>query len=224
MIKSYWKQDVKKALDQAFGEWMSTKCLVAFSQKEPADVTDEFMQFIEVFWAELERLTPSPDPELTLDALQQEAAGNKLARFATFLDAIRISKDAVARGPGAKTDIAGYLGYSALTVTKLAKMFGLPSDCINLDAKPDMYWTALHHSPTPVETIRHAVAQGWTTGTQVKKYLGIETRKTELPLLVTEVNLQITPGRAVILDDRIQPEDNWPTVEVRIMKAKKKEK
>jgi len=158
---------------------------------------------------------------ISLDELQQRAAENKMARFAAFLEAIAICAQAAEMGAGAKSAVAEHIGYSTRTVTQLAAMHGLPEDCIDLDAKPGMYWAAIQNAPAPVETIRHALREGWTTAGEIKKHLGI-TNGRKPPLLVSEVSVTgVEPGRMVILSDQICPEDGYPPrANLRLSEAK----
>jgi len=147
---------------------------------------------------------------ISLDELQQKAAENKVARFAAFLEAIAICAQAEEMGPGAKSAIAEHIGYHTRTVTQLAAMHDLPEDCIDLDAKPSMYWAAIQHAPAPIETIRHALREGWTTAGEIKKHLGI-TNGRKPPLLVSEVDVvEVEPGQMVIRCEQICPEDKYP--------------
>jgi len=157
---------------------------------------------------------------MTLDELQQRAADNKVARMAALLDAIAICAKAEGMGPGAKSTIGEHLGYSTRTVSQLAAMHDIPEDCIDLDAKPGMYWAAIQNAPAPVEVIRHALAEGWTTAGQVKQYLGLVEEKRP-PLLVAEADITAGPGRLVVESDKIHPEDGWPgRAKVRVSEAK----
>ena len=158
---------------------------------------------------------------ISLDELQTKAAENKVARFAAFLEAIAICAQAEEMGPGAKSTVAEYLGYATRTVTQLAAMHDLPEDCIDLDAKPGMYWAAIQNAPTPVETIRHALSKGWTTAGEIKKHLGIENGR-KPPLLVSEVDVaEVEPGQMVIRSDKICPEDKYPPrANLRLSRAK----
>jgi len=156
-----------------------------------------------------------------LDELQQKAADNKVARFAVFLDAIAICAQAEEMGPGAKSTVAEHIGYSTRTVSQLAAMHDLPEDCIDLDAKPGMYWAVIQNSDAPVATIRHALAEGWTTAGEVKKFLGI-TNERKPPLLVSEVDVvAVEPGQMVIQSAKIKPEDGYPSrAKLRLSEAK----
>lgn len=156
---------------------------------------------------------------MTLDELQQRAADNRLARLAVLLDAIEISAQAEALGPGAKSAVAEHIGYSTRTVSQLAAMHGLPEDCIDLDAKPGMYWAAIQNADVAVDTIRHALAEGWTTAGQVKQYLGVADGR-KPPLLVSEVDIvAVERGRLVVRSENIRPEDGWPRrAKVRVSK------
>jgi len=146
-----------------------------------------------------------------LDALQQRAADNKVARFAIFLDALEISAQAADLGPGAKATVGEYMGYSTRTVTQLAEMYGLPEELIDLDAKPGMYWAVIQNAPAPVETIRLALQEGWTTAAQVKEHLGI-TNGRKPPLLVSEVDVvEVELGQMIIQSAKIKPEDGYPS-------------
>ena len=157
----------------------------------------------------------------SLDELQQKAADNKVARMAALLDAIAICAQAEEMGPGAKSTVAEHLGYSTRTVTQLAAMHDFPEELIDLDAKPGMYWAAIQNAPAPVETIRHALAEGWTTAGQVKKFLGIENGR-KPPLLVSEVTLaRVEPGQMLIQSSQICPEDQYPArANLRLSKVK----
>ena len=156
-----------------------------------------------------------------LDALQQRAADNKVARFAAFLEAIAICAQAEELGPGAKSAVAEHIGYSTRTVSQLAAMHDLPEDCIDLDAKPGMYWAAIQNAPAPVETIRLALQEGWTTAGEIKKHLGI-TNERKPPLLVSEVDVvAVEPGQMVIQSAKIKPEDGYPSrAKLRLSEAK----
>lgn len=158
---------------------------------------------------------------ISLDELQQEAANNKMVRFANFLDALRIARMAADMGPGAKSAIGEYLGYSTRTISQLAEMYGLPEELIDLDAKPGMYWAAMQYSDTPVETIRHALREGWTTAGEVKQYLGIANER-KPPLLVSEVTVaEVEAGQMVLRSDNIHPEDKYPArARLRLSEAK----
>ncbi|HUW32679.1 MAG TPA: hypothetical protein VM223_13795 [Planctomycetota bacterium] len=156
---------------------------------------------------------------MTLDELQQRAADNKLARLAALFDAVAICAAAEVIGPGAKATIGEHLGYSTRTVTQLAAMHDLPEDCIDLDAKPGMYWAAIQNAPEPVTTIRHALAEGWTTAGQVKEYLGIAKEK-KPPLLVAEADITAGEGQLIVKSDKVHPEDGWPArAKVRVSEA-----
>lgn len=155
---------------------------------------------------------------MTLDELQQRAADNKLARLAALFDAIEICAAAEMledRGnldpkfKGAKGAVGACLGYATRTVSQLAAMINFPEDCIDLDAKPGMYWAIFQNADAPVEVARHALAEGWTTAGQVKEYLGIAKEKRP-PLLVAEADITVSPGRLVIFSSKIKPEDSWP--------------
>ena len=166
---------------------------------------------------------------MTLDELEQRAADNKLARLAALFDAIAICAAAVEledradlapEFKGAKGAVGSYLGYSTRTVSQLAAMIDLPEDCVDLDAKPGMYWAALQNADAPVEVIRYALAEGWTTAGQVKKYLGLAEERRP-PLLVAEADITAGPGRLVVKSDKIHPEDGWPgRAKVRVSEAK----
>lgn len=157
----------------------------------------------------------------SLDELQQEAADNKVARFAVFLWALEISAQAAEIGPGAKATIGEHMGYSTRTVSQLAEMYGLPAELVDLDAKPGMYWAALQHSDAPIETIRIALREGWTTAGEVKKYLGIMNGR-KPPLLVSEVDVaEVEQGQMIIRSDQIHPEDKYPArANLRLSKVK----
>ena len=169
-----------------------------------------------------------------LDELAQRAADNRLARLALWLDAIEIAAQAeeLARDPcagdyvgsefkGPKGTVAEHMGYSTRTVSQLATMHDFPEELIVLDAKPGMYWAAMQHSDAPVETIRHAVKEGWTTPAEVKVFLGVKEKR-HPPLLVAQVDVaEVEPGQMVIRSDRIKPEDGWPaTLRARLSEAK----
>jgi len=149
----------------------------------------------------------------TVDDVLQWAANNRTVRLAAYLDAIRIAAKTEEMSPiepALKKAIAGHIGYGTRTMSKLAAMIDLPEDCIVPDVKPSFYWAAMLHSETPVDVIRHALAEGWSTGAEVKRYLGVLEER-QPPLLVSEVDIvEVESGQMVIRDDSINPEDGWP--------------
>jgi len=162
------------------------------------------------FWDDLNYLAEIPSgPPLNQDELEQWAANNATARLAAFLESIAISALAAQWGPGAKRGAASCLKYATRTVSRLAALHDLPQDLIDLEVKVGLYWAAIQHSDNPVEVIRHALNEGWTTAGEVKRYLGVAKEK-EPPLLVAEVELEITDGVAVIRAESIRPEDGYP--------------
>ena len=172
----------------------------------------------------------TPAHELSLDELEQRAADNKLARLAALFDAIEICaaaemlEDRAGLDPefkGAKGAVGACLGYATRTVSQLAAMINFPEDCVDLDAKPGMYWAAFQNADNPVEVIRHALVEGWTTAGQIKQYLGL-TEERKPPLLVAEADITAEPGRLVVESDKIRPEDGWPgRAKVRVSEAKR---
>jgi len=162
-----------------------------------------------VRWVESE-LAPAQCPAPTnQDELEQWGANNAIARLAALLESIAISAVATQWGPGAKRGVASCLKYSTRTVSQLAALHDLPPDLINLEVKVGLYWAAIQHSDNPVEVIRHAMNEGWTTAAEVKRYLGV-AKEPVPPLLVAEVELEVTNGKAVLLDESIRPEDGYP--------------
>jgi hypothetical protein len=131
-----------------------------------------------------------------LDALQQRAADNSLARLALLLDAIEISAQAAdleeegkKEYAGARRTIAEHLKYSTNTVTKLAAMHALPDDCIDLNLKPGTYWVVLLHADAPVEFLRQRAIPEQMTPGQAKKALGVEVvRESRLTRLEAELD------------------------------------
>jgi len=124
-----------------------------------------------------------------LDALQQRAAENAMARLALWLDAIRISAAATEMGPGAKSSVAEYLKYTTTTVGRLAAMIDLPDDCIDLELPLGTYWVALLHADAPVEFLRqHAIPNKWSPA-EAKRALGVEVvRESRLNKLEAELD------------------------------------
>ena len=124
-----------------------------------------------------------------LDALQQRAADNSVARLALLLDAIEISAAATDMGPGAKRTIAEHLKYATNTVTKLAAMHDLPDDCIDLNLKPGTYWVVLLHADAPVEFLRQQAIPEQMSPAEAKRALGVvAVRESRLAKLEAELD------------------------------------
>jgi len=131
-----------------------------------------------------------------LDALEQRAANNAMARLACLIDAIDISAKAVVleeKGEsGARRTIASHMKYKTNTIKKLAAMRGLPDDAIDLELPVGTYWVAIQHHAKPVDAIAFLKQQAipeQMSPAEAKRALGVEVvRESRLAKLEAELD------------------------------------